>query len=248
MPREIRITDDRQRDARVGLASPRRPPPRRMVAAGGRNVRFTSLVKVPEGRDYQSLARRFGGDDEALAQALVSSDPDLDVELVGREVGPSDRVWVKDDGSILYTGRILQVTTGPDGEERERNDFVEVDATVREDALPYSGRLIPVDEVVRRFALTRRLQLRHNDGLTFEFLHDLARLLHESRKMLLVGAGPRAARPLVFQQNGTPYRGFLAGRVEGDAYLLALHLSNLEIKRPIARSAKAEPPASETGP
>lgn len=247
MPREIRITDDRQRDARVGLASPRRPPPRRMVGAGGRSVRFTSLVKVPEGRDYQSLARRFGDDDEALAQALVGGDPDLDVELVGREVGPADRVWVKSDGSILYTGRILQVITGPEGEERERKDFVDVELTVDADSpLPFSGRLFPVDEVVRRFALTRRLQLRHNDGLTFEFLHDLARVLHESRKMLLVGAGPRAARPLVFQRNGTPYRGFLAGRVESDAYVLALHLSNLEIKRPAERPAKAEPPVPET--
>lgn len=244
MPREIRITDDRQRDARVGLASPKRPPPRRMVAAGGRGARFTSLIKVPEGRDYASLARKHGDDDEALARALVDGDPDLDVEVVGREVGPADRVWVKQDGSILYTGTVLQVTLGPDEQERERKDFVDVEATVGDDALPFSGRLFPVDEVVHRFALSRRLQLRHNDGLTFEFLHDLARVLHESRKMLLVGAGARAAGPLIFQRNGTPYRGFLAGRVDGDAYVLALHLSNLELKRPAPRPS---PPAHGGG-
>lgn len=243
MPREIRITDDRQRDARVGLEPARRPPPRKLVAPAGRPVSFNTFVKVPEGYDYARLLAAHGDDDEALAQALIASDPELDLELVGRRVGPVDRVWVKPDGSVLYTGRVLQVVTAPDGTELDKKDFVDVEATVDEDtALPYSGRLFDVGEVVRRFALTRRLQLRHSDGLTFEFLFELAQKLHENRKMLLIGAGPRAARPLIFQQNGSPYRGFLSGRIEGDGYVLSLHLSNLELKR---RADLTQPPPPE---
>ena len=34
----------------------------------------------------------------------------------------------------------------------------------------------------------------------------------------------------VLDRNGTPYRGFLEGRVDGDKYLLLLHLTNLELK------------------
>lgn len=233
MPREIRITDDRQRDARVAMTSPRRPPPRKLVAPGGARVAFSTFIKVAEARDYRALAAAHGGD-EGLAKALVAGDPELDLEVVGRRVGPVDRVWVKDDGSVLYTGRVLLVTTAPGAppESAETRDFVDVEATVDDDtALPWSGRLFPVDEVVRRFALTRRLQLRHSDGLTWEFLWALAKKLHEARQMLLVGAGPRAARPLIFQRNGSPYRGFLSGRVDGDGYVLALHLSNLELKR-----------------
>jgi len=236
MPREIRITDDRQRDARVALTSPRRPPLRKLVAPGGARVALSTFIKVAEARDYRALLAAHG-DNEGLAKALVAGDPELDLEVVGRRVGPVDRVWVKEDGSVLYTGRVLLVVkpppeTGGEAAPIETRDFVDVEATVDEDtALPWSGRLFPVDEVVRRFALTRRLQLRHSDGLTWEFLWALAKKLHESRQMLLVGAGPRAARPLVFQRNGSPYRGFLAGRVDGDSYLLALHLSNLELKR-----------------
>lgn len=232
MPREIRITDERHRDARVAIEGVKRPPPRKMVAPGGGAVTFNTFIKVPEGKDYQTLRRAHGDDDEALAKALVAGDPELDLETVGRRVGPVDRVWVKQDGSVLYTGRILLVVTDPTGDELERNEFTDVEATVDEDtALPWSGRLFSVDEVVRRFALTRRLQLRHSDGLTWEFLHALAQKLHETRKMLLVGAGSRAAKPLIFQRNGSPYRGFLAGRTDGDSYLLSLHLSNLELKR-----------------
>lgn len=247
MPRDIRITDDRQRDARVALEGPRRPPARRMAAPGGGRASFNTFVKVPEGKDYNALLRAHGDAPETLAAALVAGDPELDLEAVGRRVGPVDRVWVKQDGSVLYTGRVLLVVTAPDGGEAERKDFIDVEKTVDEDtALPWSGRLFPVDEVVRRFALTRRLQLRHSDGLTWEFLHALASRLQEEKKMLLVGAGARAAKPLIFQRNGSPYRGFLAGRVEGDDYLLSLHLSNLELKRPGDKGVEKVEPKVES--
>jgi hypothetical protein len=49
--------------------------------------------------------------------------------------------------------------------------------------------------------------------------------------MALVGSGAKGTSPLILQTNGTPYRGFLEGRVKDDAYLLVLHLSNLELKQ-----------------
>ncbi len=48
----------------------------------------------------------------------------------------------------------------------------------------------------------------------------------------MMGAGTKGKDPLVFQTNGTPYRGFLEGRVDGAKYQLLLHLSNMELKRP----------------
>jgi hypothetical protein len=45
-------------------------------------------------------------------------------------------------------------------------------------------------------------------------------------------AGESGKDPLIMQLNGSPYRGFLEGRVEGDKYILLLHLSNMELKLP----------------
>lgn len=231
-PREIRITDEAHRDAKVLMESTRAPLVRRTVGPDGAPIGMSALVKVPEKLHYEPLLRRFGSD-EALAEALATSDPDVDLELTGRRIGPVDRVWVRADGSVLYTGRILQVVTNADGSEKERKEFVDVEATIEEGtALPWSGRLFPIDEVVHRFALTRKLQIRHVDGLTYEFLHGFAKTLMERRMLLLVGAGPGARKPLIFQKNGSPYRGFLEGRVDGTRYRLVLHLSNLELKRP----------------
>jgi hypothetical protein len=42
----------------------------------------------------------------------------------------------------------------------------------------------------------------------------------------------------VLQSNGSPYRGFLDGRVDGDTYVLLLHLSSMELKKPAAKAEK----------
>ena len=76
------------------------------------------------------------------------------------------------------------------------------------------------------------MQLRHVDGVTYDFLYAMAKELHEEGMVVLIGAGPKGKAPLIFQANGSPYRGFLDGRVDGDRYQLLIHLSNLELKVP----------------
>lgn len=234
MPLDIRISDDRQRDARVQLEGVRGPPGRRLVGAGGQDVAYTGLVKVPEGKHYAQLVAAHGSD-AGLADALVAGDPELDLELTGRRIGPVDRVWVRADGSVLYAGRVLEVVFGPDGDERQQREFVDVEATVDDAPLPWSGKLFARSEVVRRFVLGRKQRVRHVDGLTYEFLHGLAKQLEERDSVVLVGTGPRGQRPLIFQKNGAPYRGFLEGRTDGEGYLLVLHLSAMELKRPATK-------------
>ena len=55
---------------------------------------------------------------------------------------------------------------------------------------------------------------------------------------MLLGAGPKSNQPLIFRRGGTPYRGFLEGRTQGDKYCLLLHYSNIELKAPAADRGK----------
>lgn len=232
MPRFLNITDDRARDAQVEVTGPAKPPKRSFVGPKGNAAKSTRLVKTTEGRDLVGLTRTFP-DGEELARALVRGDPEIDLEQVGRRVGNANQVWIGPEGKVLYAARALKVVTDAAGAETSRDDFVDVEATVLEDAaLPWTGRLLPVDRVVRSFALVQKLQLRHINGLTFDFLHEIAKNLQEKQRMLFVGAGDKGGGPLIFQRNGSPYRGFLEGRADADGFLLVLHLSNLELKRP----------------
>ena len=79
-----------------------------------------------------------------------------------------------------------------------------------------------------------KLQVVHVNGLTYDFLVEIAKELEQKESLLLVGAGPKSNQPLVFMRGGTPYRGFLEGRTQGDSYCLILHLSNLELRAPAA--------------
>lgn len=232
MPRLISIADAKKRDAQIELVSPSgRDRVRWMQRATGAPLKLERLIKCTEKTALDALSATLGSP-EAVGKALVEGDPEIDLEQVGRRLGNATRVWVGPEGNVLYAARVLQVVTAPDGSEKSRADFVDVEATVGEEHPPllWSGRLLPAEQVVRRFALVRKVQLRHVNGLTFDFLHEIASQLDREQKLLVVGAGPKAQLPLIFQTNGTPFRGFVEGRVDGERYKLVLHLSNLEIK------------------
>jgi hypothetical protein len=233
MPRLISLADVKKRDAQIELVSPvKRDAVRWLAKSHGAPVHLERTIKQTEKTSYEALLAKHGSA-EALGKAMIEGDPEIDLEQVGRRLGNATRVWVGPEGNVLYAARVLQVVVAPDGAEKARADFVDVEATVGETQPPllWSGRLMPAIDVVRRFALVRKMQLRHVNGLTFDFLYEMARLLHDEGKLLRVGAGPKATLPLIFQTNGSPFHGFLEGRVDGEKYLLVLHLSNLEIKR-----------------
>jgi hypothetical protein len=102
----------------------------------------------------------------------------------------------------------------------------------------WTGKLIPRAELVRKFAIKRTMQLRHVDGVTFDFLYAIAKELHEKDSVALLASGEGGKGPLVLQSNGSPYRGFLDGRIDGDKFLLLLHLSSMELKKPAAKAEK----------
>jgi hypothetical protein len=62
--------------------------------------------------------------------------------------------------------------------------------------------------------------------------------LDEKDSVALIAGGEGGKGPLVLQANGSPYRGFLDGRIDGDKFLLLLHLSAMELKKPAAKTEK----------
>lgn len=231
MPRPLSIMDSKKRDAQVEVSSPKKKERHHFVDSSGTAVRHSRLVKGTEKTTYQALVAE-AGSPEALSTVLIEGDPEIDLAQVGRRLAHTSRVYLGPKGDVLYVARILKVVYDAEGEEKSREDFVDVEATVGEDLppIPWTGKLMPAETVLRRFAMVRSLQLRHVNGLTFDFLHEIAKTLEESGKLMFVGSGPKGNAPLIFQTNGTAFRGFLEGRTEGESYKLLLHLSNLEIK------------------
>ena len=82
----------------------------------------------------------------------------------------------------------------------------------------------------KKFVFSKHYQIRHINGLTFDFLFDIAKELSDKKVLMFVGAGEKGNEPLILNRGGIPYRGFLEGRVKDKSYCLMLHLTNLELK------------------
>lgn len=230
--RRLHISNSGKRNA-VVVGMGITPPPPPAMGKNGQPAHFRRFIAAGDGRLDADLSAVHGDD---YAQALIDGDPEIDFASVGRFIEGTQSVLLSGEGEPLFTApQVLEISYAPDGTETGRREPVETPATVNDEVpIRWTGRKLPIGEVVRRFAFKRTLQLQHVDGVTFDFLHAMAKELAEESVMVLLGAGESGKDPLIMQMNGSPYRGFLEGRVSGEQYILLLHLSNLELKKPTA--------------
>jgi hypothetical protein len=228
--RQIHVMNDNKKNATVLLSGVKPPKPPR-IGLHNKEISFRRFVAATEVGLHTALAKKFGED---YGQALIDDDPDVDMEQVGRFISSTDTVYLSSDGNILHVSpKVIEVLFGPDGTETERRQPTEVPANINDEyPVCWTGLKLPKAEAIRKFAFKRTIQLHHTNGLTYDFLFEMAKTLHEEGVVVMMGTGPNGKDPLMFQANGTPYRPFLEGRVYGERFQLLMHLSNLELKTP----------------
>lgn len=228
--RRLYLTNEKGRDATVLFATLKyKKPPAKGVP--GHPVDFRRYLSTTQAGLHDAMQENVGED---YAQALIDGDPEVDMEHVGRRIGQTQQVYLSSTGDVLHAPpKVVEVIYETDGSEVERLEPVDRDGNVN-DELPvrWTGKRMKKSDAVRRFVFGRTLGLAHQDGLTYDYLHGMAKDLAESGELVMMGAGEKGRDPLILQTNGTPYRGFLEGRLDGQRYLLLLHLSNMELKRP----------------
>jgi hypothetical protein len=226
----IKITDAKGRDASVALGRLKHVPSSN-IGLPDENLTFKRFVGATRECSHEFLEQRFG---ENYGQHLVDGDPEIDFEQTGLFIDQTHTIFLDGDGEALFVEpEIVEILFDPQGEEKERRAPVDTLSNVDAAApVRWTGKNITIAEAVRRFAFQRRLQLFHVNGITFDFLFEIAKTLHESQSLMLVGAGEKGTDPLIFRGNGKPYRGFLHGRVDGNRFQLFLLLSAMELKTP----------------
>ena len=240
--RQIHIANSSGRDATV-LYDRAKSQPGPTLGLPQAEVTFRRyLVSVPE-LTHEALAE---GISEDYGQALIEGDPEIDRERVGRFITDSSRIYLSASGEVMHAvPRMLEVITNPDGSEKERREPQDTPANANvELPLTFSRTRMDISDAARRFVFTTTIELHHSDGLTYDFLFGVAKELAEASQLALVGAGKGAKQPIVLQENGAPYRGFLEGQVEGEKYKLLLHLSRMELKRPAAAASAQDDSSS----
>ena len=128
-----------------------------------------------------------------MAKALIAGDPEIDPETTGSFLRDTSRVFVNSDRKIVYGVTQIEIVRNPDGTEKARRPKKAAMPNVNaEQPLVWSGKLLPKREVYNKFVFVAKLQVVHVNGITYDFLFDIARQLEEKNSLLLVGAGPKA--------------------------------------------------------
>jgi len=235
----INISNAKRRDAIVAMEGliPRRTM--QYLDPHKRPVHTRRLLKTDITHDLLALMKKRKSP-AALATALVKEDPEIDIEEFGMFLADTSRVYVSKKG-IVHLVEEEELLYNPDGTLRDKRPRKKEPQNINTDIpLKWTGKFIRKKEAVQRFVFTNKKQLMHVNGLTFDFLFEMAKTLHKKDSLLLIRGGEKGDQPVIMNRGGKAYNAFLEGRVKGESYCLILHLSNMELKRPKEVDANAE--------
>lgn len=227
----INISNAKRRDAVVALEG---LLPKREISyldEEGKRISTRKLLKSDVEHDLPKLLKR-RKKLESVAKALIKEDPEIDIEQVGMFLQDTSRVYVSPRG-IVHVVDEFEVIKGTDGKVKDRRPRKKELQNINTDIpLKWTGKYIKKEEALHRFVFTNKKQLVHINGLTFDFLYQIAKDLDKRKSLLLLRAGEKGDKPIVMNRGGKAYNAFLEGRVKEDSYCLILHLSNMELKKP----------------
>jgi hypothetical protein len=228
--RSLNLANSKKRDAEVGLQPAGVRPRVQYLLADGTEKKNVRLLKNSIELSEDELVEKYKGDWEALGKAIIDGDPEIDMESTGRVVKSTRKLYLDNDNNVVYHVNLYQVRKNPAGEEISRQDLMKSVSNVNQEIpIQWTGKKFPKKQAIKKFVVSRKYQIKHISGLTYDFLYEMAKDLAETDSLMLVGAGSKA-EPLIMSTGGDPYRGFLEGRIDGDKYCLILHLTNMELK------------------
>lgn len=229
--RQLNISNDKKRDALVALDVVPNKPNIKYVLPNGSDSKNVKILRGTLDTSIDELKKKYDNDMQLLGQAIIDSDPEIDMELFGKMITTARKLYLDSNDEIVYSVKIKEIVKSADGTVIEERDAERREANVTEEIpLRWTGKLFPKAAAIKKFVFSRKYQLKHVNGLTYDFLYDMAKKLSESNALMFMGGGPKGIEPIVLTSGGEALRGFLEGRIQGDKYCLILHLTNLELK------------------
>ena len=98
---EINISNSSDRDAVVSMESVSLPLRVRWVDAKSRQASNVRIMKSTIDHDTDALAKKFG-DLDAVSQAIIDGDPEINFEMTGIKMQGTSRVFVDKDQQLVH--------------------------------------------------------------------------------------------------------------------------------------------------
>lgn len=199
----------------------------------GKEVHTMSLALfTPENKFINKVL-----DDEDLLEDFLKNDNEINMELAGKEVGRTSTLLLAGENELCYNFTEYEIKKDRYGKiipceecgqvHCEHRVKQQIYGNVNDDDIPITWikkYMIDKREVLRTWSFDRSYQIVHTNGLTYDFLYKMAKLLNDLNKVVFVAPIiNKKPQKLVLRTGNLPFYGWLEGRIKGDQYALILH-------------------------
>ena len=172
---------------------------------------------------------------EAISEALIKNDPEVDTVTLGKPVQVKSSVFLNKAGEPVTSFKVLEDKFLPDGTLKDTKPYKPSEPNIELPVQILTKGNQSAEDMIQKFVVHKVYQLVHTDNLSFDFMYNLCKEIQPLGFVRLAG-GLKANEPLVLRKEGLPCFAFLRGKVEGDTYCATLHLTNTELKAPVAKA------------
>jgi hypothetical protein len=233
MIRYIKMEDDNRRDAEITFKSVRKNNSIYLALENGVKPKNKKVIKSSKDYTLEILIGNNEPTEEELidfANKLLDQDSEIDFELFGKFIDKTDRIYTDKNFKPVYNVDLIERIYDNESVLKEERKPTYLNSNISgESVLKWTGKYIPKSKIYNKVVFSSKYQIKHINGLTFDFLYNISKKLQENESFMVIGGG-KGNDPLVFNEGGKPYRGFLEGKIHGNSYCLILHLSNQEYK------------------
>ena len=201
MSRYIKLANQKNRDAEVTFKSLNPKPKIKMVMENGEKVVNKRVVKSTSEKSLESLFLKYdekpqeGVDFQKqlaakLSEDLINSDPELDINLHGKFISEVSRVYINEDQKPVFRVKKVEKIFSPKAELKEEREPKYNESNIADEGtVSWTGKMMPKSKVYNKLVFNRKYQIRHINGLTYDFLFEMAKELSDKESLMMLGAG-----------------------------------------------------------
>jgi hypothetical protein len=239
MIRYIKLSNEKNRDAEVTYRSLNPKASIKLGINSPGDVINRRVLKSTTTTDFSTLIADFKLDkteDEELQKSIllskeiIKNDPEIDFEMGGKYISGLQRVYVNEQQKPVFKVRKTEKIFSPTAELKEEREPKYNESNILDQIVKWTGKMMPKSKMYNKLVFTKKYQIKHINGLTYDFLFEMAKQLSDKDSLMMLGGGKSGKEPLVMNDGGKPYRAFLEGRVKEERYCLILHLTDQELK------------------
>ena len=239
MIRYIKLSNEKNRDAEVTYRSLNPKASIKLGINAPGDVINKRVLKSTSTTNFSTLIRNVKvekTDDEELQKSIflskdiINNDPEIDFEMGGKYLSGLQRVYVNEQQKPVFKVNKMEKIFSPTAELKEEREPKYNESNILDQIVKWTGKMMPKSKVYNKLVFNKKYQIKHINGLTYDFLFDMAKQLSDKKSLVMLGGGESGKEPLVMNNGGKSYRGFLEGRVQDDKYCLILHLTDQELK------------------